>query len=117
MTIQSARTVFQILCCVVVALPISLGSVQTAHTPTVPAVDHHQHLFSPGIAALISRRNEPVQPITARDLIARLDDAGIKRAVVHSVAYIWSQASRKVENDDQKVQAENDWTSRQVAAF
>src|SRR5882724_1424729 len=84
-----------------------------------PKVDHHQHLFSPELAKLISPPppEKPIQPITAADLIRLLDQAGIQRAVVLSTAYIWSQPSRNVPQDAQKVRAENDWTSQQVAQF
>jgi predicted TIM-barrel fold metal-dependent hydrolase len=45
--------------------------------------------------------------ITADDLIGNLDEAGIERAVVLSVAY-WF-------NDEATTRAENDWTAAQVA--
>jgi len=77
-----------------------------------PAVDHHQHLFSPALAKLIN-----VTPITAADLIRYLDDAGIRRAVVLSTAYSFSNPARKVENDYEFVRADNDWTAEQVAQY
>jgi predicted TIM-barrel fold metal-dependent hydrolase len=97
---------------------IALGSRMT-YGQVVPLADHHQHLFSPAIAALISPPppGAPVQPITGKDLISLLDQAGIKRAAVLSTAYIFSQPTRSVENDYDKVKADNDWTSDQVALF
>lgn len=84
-----------------------------------PAVDHHQHLFSPALAAAISppAPAPPTQPVTAADLIALLDAAGIKRAVVLSSGYIFEQPSRKIENAAAKLRADHDWTSQQVAQF
>jgi hypothetical protein len=84
-----------------------------------PLVDHHQHLFSPAVAALISPAPPapPVSPITSSELIPLLDAAGVKRAAVLSVAYIFGQPTRNVENEYEKVRAENDWTSQQVALF
>lgn len=84
-----------------------------------PAVDYHQHLFSPALAAVLSppAPAAPVSPITAADLVAQLDAAGIRRAVVLSTAYIFEQPTRKVENAREKVQADNNWTSQQVAMF
>src|SRR5918996_4810299 len=84
-----------------------------------PLADHHQHLFSPALAALISPAPPagPTNPITAADVVALLDAAGIKRAVVLSTAYIWEQPSRKVENAADKLRADNDWTSQQVAQY
>ncbi len=81
-----------------------------------PEVDHHQHLFSPAAAALVT--GDPNSPgISASDLIALLDSAGIRRALVLSVAYTWGSANRSVENEYEKVRAENDWTSQQVAQY
>jgi len=82
-----------------------------------PIVDYHQHLFSPAAAALVSgKRDSP--GITASDVIALLDLAGIQRALVLSVAYTWGKASRApVENEYEHVKAENDWTARQVAKY
>lgn len=77
-----------------------------------PAVDHHQHLFSPALAALVK-----IAPITAAELVQHLDDAGIKRAVVLSTAYSFSNPARKVENDDEFVRGDNDWTAEQVAKY
>lgn len=77
-----------------------------------PLVDHHQHLFSPALAKLISGT-----PIDAAELVRHLDDAGIKRAVVLSTAYSHSNPARKVANDYEFVRADNDWTAEQVARY
>jgi predicted TIM-barrel fold metal-dependent hydrolase len=92
---------------------------QAPDLPPVPLVDHHQHLFSPALAALVSS-TPPVMssnPTTAKDLIAILDAAGITRAVVLSTAYIFTQPTRNVESDYEKLKADNDWTAGQVALF
>ena len=82
-----------------------------------PIIDYHQHLFSPAAGALVS--GNPNSPgISARDVIALLDSAGIRRALVLSVAYTWSKASRaQVEDEYEHVKAENDWTAQQVAQY
>ena len=82
-----------------------------------PVVDYHQHLFSPAAAALVT--GDPKAPgISARDLVAHLDAAGIRRALVLSVAYTWAKASRAANDDEYNhVRAENDWTAQQVAQF
>jgi predicted TIM-barrel fold metal-dependent hydrolase len=57
--------------------------------------------------------------VTAEKLIAQLDEAGIERAAVLSVAY-WhgSPFMRKAGGDEYaNVRAENDWTVREVARF
>jgi predicted TIM-barrel fold metal-dependent hydrolase len=58
-----------------------------------------------------------MKPVTAQDLIALLDAAGIRRAVVLSAAYIYEQPSRRIENAADKVRHDNDWTSQQVAQY
>lgn len=82
-----------------------------------PAADHHQHLFSPGAGALVTGvASSP--GISARDVIALLDDAGIRHAVVLSMAYTWGKASRApVDNEYEHVKAENDWTAQQAAQY
>jgi predicted TIM-barrel fold metal-dependent hydrolase len=84
-----------------------------------PVADHHQHLFSPELAALMSTTAPmvPAKPRSAAELIEQLDAAGIRRAVVLSTAYIFEQPSRKAEGAADKLRRENDWTSRQVAEF
>jgi len=103
------------------AIATARGQQPARPETTIPAplADHHQHLFSPMLAALISPAPPaaPVTPITAGDLIPLLDAAGIKRATILSVAYIYGQSTRTVENEYDKVKAENDWTSQQVARF
>ena len=90
-------------------LLVGLARIGAAQAP--PLVDHHQHLFGPEMAALIK-----LPGISAEDLIRRLDSAGIRRAVVLSMAYQYGSPSRAVEDEYAKVRAENDWTSAQVAA-
>ena len=82
-----------------------------------PVVDYHQHLFSPRAAALVT--GDPDSPgISARDVVALLDAAGIRRALVLSVAYTWGKASRApVDSEYEHVKAENDWTAQQVAQY
>jgi predicted TIM-barrel fold metal-dependent hydrolase len=92
----------------VCALLLALPTATTAQ----PLGDHHQHLFSPTLAPLISQ-----QPITAADLVRHLDAAGIKRAAVLSTAYLLASPSRKLPNEREAVMADNDWTASQVARF
>jgi predicted TIM-barrel fold metal-dependent hydrolase len=96
----------------IVGVLLSAASVCLSSNALAPRADHHQHLFSPAIAALIS-----FAPIGVDDLVARLDEAGIARAVVLSVAYMYGSPSRSVEHEYEKVKGENDWTSQQVARF
>ena len=103
---------------IAVAVAVSL-SASVAHAQDAPLADHHQHLFSPALAALISPAppTAPITPIGGDEMIALLDAAGIKRAVVLSTAYIWEQGTRKVDNPAERLRADNDWTSQQVAKY
>jgi predicted TIM-barrel fold metal-dependent hydrolase len=78
-------------------------------------IDCHQHLYSPAAG----RRSSPgPKGISASDLIAHLDAAGIQRAVVLSVAYSFSNPHKpSVPDEYAQVRAENDWTSAQVAPY
>jgi uncharacterized protein len=58
-----------------------------------------------------------VAPVDAAALVAHLDDAGIGRAVVLSVAYSFGSPNRAFADEESKVRAENDWTARQVERF
>lgn len=80
-----------------------------------PVVDYHQHLFSPDAAALVT--GDPRSSgIAARDVIVLLDSAGIRYALVLSVAFTWGKASRApVDHEYERVRQENDWTAQQVA--
>ena len=78
-----------------------------------PLTDFHQHLFSPTAA-----QRSGITPVTAKDLVSLLDAAGIRRALVLSVAYQFSNPNKPpVANEYAAVKAENDWTSHEVAAF
>jgi predicted TIM-barrel fold metal-dependent hydrolase len=59
------------------------------------------------------------EPITADRLIALLDEAGIQRAVVLSVAYWIASPLREnpVENEQAKLREANDWTIAEVAKY
>jgi predicted TIM-barrel fold metal-dependent hydrolase len=100
------------------AINVRAASLRLVRTPPQdqlsPSIDHHQHLFSPTATKLAPS----IQPVSAADLVALLDMAGIRRAVVLSLAYQFGNPNRPpVENEYDKVKAENDWTSQQVALF
>src|SRR5438270_2957897 len=77
-------------------------------------IDHHQHLMSPQALSVFSAP----KAITAADLIAEMDAAGIDRAVVLSAAYGFSNPFKKPGPDEYaRVRVENDWVSMQVAGY
>jgi predicted TIM-barrel fold metal-dependent hydrolase len=82
-----------------------------------PLIDYHQHLFSPDAGKLVTG-DVTSAGLSARDLIQLLDSAGIRRALVLSVAYTWGKASRaSVDYEYAHVKAENDWTAQQVSQY
>ena len=107
---------FAKLLCTAVLL-CALPAAGLAAGPAAPAADHHQHLFSPDIIALIAPAPGPdaLREITVADLLAHLDQAGIRRAAIMSVAYMVGRPSRVIEDEYAKVKRENDWTGAQAA--
>ena len=98
----------------VLSLVCSLAMVAPEQQHAVPQVDHHQHLWSPAAAAL----SPNLSPLTASGLVKLLDEAGIRRAAVFSLAYQYGNPNRPpVADEYAKVTAENDWTAREVASY
>jgi predicted TIM-barrel fold metal-dependent hydrolase len=87
-----------------------------AHAQTVPAGDWHQHVFSTADVAMLGPAASIV-PLDADQLIHLLDAAGIRKAVLLSVAYMAGSPARKVEDEYAKVRLENDWTAAQAARY
>ena len=58
-----------------------------------------------------------VPTIPSPTLISMLDAAGIQSAAVLSVAYIFGSPDFSFSDEYERVKAENDWTSQQVAAY
>ena len=82
---------------------------RTAAGQVAPAADYHQHVFSPVIAKLLNPSASGPQQLTAGDVVALLDTAGIRRGLLLSVAYMYCSPTRTVEDEYAKVRAENDW--------
>lgn len=94
-------------------LLLIVGACATTHSAAqyAPRVDYHQHLVSPAFA--------PIAKLPERDgraLLAELDAAGIRNAVVLSVGYSFADERKNLNNPDSLTRAENDWTSAQVSA-
>lgn len=58
-----------------------------------------------------------VAPITPEYLVAILDTAGIRHALVHSLAYQFGSSRQESPAEYASVKAENDWTAEQAARF
>ena len=89
----------------------------TAAGQVAPTGDYHQHVFSPNIIKLLAPPPGGPQQITASDVVAELDRAGIRRALLLSVAYMYGSPARTVEDEYAKVRTENDWTAAQAAQY
>ena len=61
-----------------------------------PSIDYHQHLLSPSAAEVASLP----KPFTARDLIPLLDAAGVRRALVLSLAYQYGNPNKPPVSDE-----------------
>ncbi|AXA93809.1 amidohydrolase family protein [Massilia sp. YMA4] len=106
------RDLLKLLCAAAAPMP-----AWAADAPP-PTADHHQHLFSPAMARLLDTGAGSGPPtITASDVIALLDTAGIRRAVLLSVAYVYGSPVRRIDDEYAKVRAENDWNGAQAALF
>ena len=95
---------------------IAVLSAGCATGRVVPVADHHQHLFSPTVVADLSAPGTG-QVVTARDVVALLDSAGIRRALLLSVAYGYGRPGRHFDDEYAKVRAENDWNGAQAALY
>ena len=98
-------------------LMAAMSSAGPASGRVAPVVDHHQHLFSPDIAAILAAGSDEPQVIAAHDVVMLLDLAEIHQALVLSVAYMYGSPSRFVDDEYARVRAENDWTGNQVAQY
>ena len=88
-----------------------------ALSAVAPRADHHQIVYSPAAAAFLTSSTAEMQPVSARDVIPQLDAAGIARAAVLSVAYVYGQPERSPDEEYARVRAENDWAARQAAEY
>lgn len=93
--------------------PQPSASPKPKPVPAVPLADHHQHIFSKTYVG----NSTTIGVIEAKDVIALLDAAGIKRAVLLSTAYSYGRPGREPQDEYEKVKAENDWTGAQAALY
>ncbi|WP_235578644.1 amidohydrolase family protein [Rhodanobacter sp. Root627] len=115
------------LCSLVVAA-VAIGFSATAAEPSSPdsvavRVDHHVHLNSPAIQAFVPKFCESISrygkcdaalttPYSPADLLAAMDKAGIKRALVLSTGYLPESPMMDPQPADaaRLMRAANDWT-------
>jgi predicted TIM-barrel fold metal-dependent hydrolase len=81
-----------------------------------PVGDYHQHVFSKEDVALAGPQSG-LQPLDAREVIALLDAAGIRKATLLSLAFWYGKPGRALEDELAQVRRENDWTAAQAARY
>jgi uncharacterized protein len=104
-----------------------LAATDTPRTPhLIPAADHHVHLQSARVVSVLvglkERFKEAIEPTDraltgANEVIAAIDVAGIRRAVVLSGAYLIGTPDMPIENERNEVRRENDWTAAEARRF
>jgi predicted TIM-barrel fold metal-dependent hydrolase len=90
-----------------------LASMAQAQTPVG---DYHQHVFSKEDIALAGPQSG-LRPLDAKDVIALLDAAGIRKATLLSLAFWYGKPGRQVDDEIGQVRRENDWTAAQAARY
>lgn len=118
------RTMLPLAVRVVLPLALAFGALACTTAPApreakaaVPLVDHHQHFFSPATEALLAGPSGGPKAILAPEIVSLLDAAGIEKALVLSVAYMYGSPNRQVDDEYAKARAENDWTAAQAARY
>lgn len=97
------------------ALALTMGCASAVQL--TPIADHHQHLFSPDLAAILAQSNPAFSALTAREVIANLDSAGIQKAVILGTAYLYGSPARNFPDEYARVRAENDWDAQQASQY
>lgn len=90
-----------------------------------PPADHHVHIWSADARDVLVRAQralgqevideDQVRVLSAEDVIAGLDSAGVERGVLLSNAYFFGVPEVDVEDEHALVRAENDYVGRQAA--
>lgn len=93
---------------------VALIVLSTLPCQSQTQIDYHQHLLSPSAAKL----GVLPRQFTARDLISLLDAAGVRRALVLSLAFQYGNPNKPPTPDEYtQVRQENDWTADQVVHY
>jgi len=101
----------------IVAFPL-LGVVLLGTEPPAPAADHHIHVPSEATAAYLKEAaGLDLNAKTGKDVVQFLDEAGIEKGVLLSLAYMFGRPGTDVSNEYAKVKQENDYVARQAARF
>jgi predicted TIM-barrel fold metal-dependent hydrolase len=103
-------------CLAALAALFPMMAARAAAPAPVPAGDFHQHVFSsPAIA--LAGPSAKLQPLDAKEVVALLDAAGIRKGVLLSTAYMFGSPRFQLDDELARVRAENDWTAAQAARY
>lgn len=101
-------------------MPPDDGTGRAVRVPSAPQLDAHAHVHSAAVADLVEERvgERTLEPMSSDQLVARLDEGGIARALVLSGAYlmasdVWPRDSGA--DEWAAVRAENDYAALEVA--
>lgn len=72
--------------CLVAIIFLSQTTAATTAAQVAPTADHHQHVFSPDMVKLLAPPPGWPTQISASDVVAELNRAGIRRGLVLSVS-------------------------------
>lgn len=102
--------------CLAALAGLFLMTARAAAPEPTPAGDFHQHVFSAQAIALAGP-DSGLQPLDAKDVVALLDGAGIRKGVLLSTAYMFGSPRFQLSDEYARVRKENDWTADQAARY
>jgi len=83
-----------------------------------PRFDLHVHIRSPTAARLMREAGDidSAGALTGADAVAAMDEAGVERALILSLAYRFGSPDLELADEAELVRAENDFVAEEVAA-
>lgn len=106
-------------------LSLDISDFVSAQTPSATApvwsADHHMHLASPELCALVGECLDSNHPpaVFAADAVRALDEAYVSKGVILSCAYLYGLPSLHLKPGDlaAKTRRENEFTAAEVAKY
>jgi predicted TIM-barrel fold metal-dependent hydrolase len=93
-----------------------LWSGRATQPASTPSADHHIHIPSETTAEhLRNAADFDIEAKSGKDVVRFLDETGIEKGVLLSLAYMFGRPGAGVSNEYAKVRRENDYVARQAA--
>ena len=93
-----------------------LWTATSAQPASTPSADHHIHIPSEATAEYLrSAANFDIEKKDGEDVVRFLNEAGVEKGVLLSLAYMFGRPGTDVSNEYAKVRQENDYVARQAA--